>query len=66
MRTASDWLNETVLYGGVPVRRGEMEAHLDRQGVTDPARLVYGRLPAVELEPVEIDESEHPDRGEDQ
>lgn len=64
MTRASDYLNETVLYGGIPVRRADLEAHLDHLGVTGPARLAYGRLPAVDLEPMEIAETQTPERGE--
>lgn len=64
MTLASDYLNETVLYGGIPVRRAELEAHLDRLGVTGPARLVYGRLPPVDLEPVGIRETPHTEEEE--
>ena len=63
MRTASKWLNETVLYGGVPIRRAHVEAHLNRLGVTGPARLAYARLPAVNREPVEIGEILSPEIG---
>lgn len=47
------WLGETVLYGGIPVRRACVERHLDHLGVHGPARLVYDRLEAVDAEPVE-------------
>ncbi len=65
MSTASDWLNETVLYGGTPVRRADMEGHLGRLEVTGPAQLVYARLPAVDLEPRRLDEVDHTENGED-
>lgn len=43
-------LNETVLYGGLLVRRGDMYLDLQKQGVTGPAWMRYGDLPALECE----------------
>lgn len=51
--TATAYLNQTVLYGGLPVRRIDMERHLDDMGVTGPARLAYERSEVVDVEPVE-------------
>lgn len=64
MTSAAEYLSETVLYGGVPVGRAEMEAHLDQLGVTGPARLVYGCLPAVDREPGSLGETRSPLEGD--
>lgn len=50
----ADWLAEVVVYGGLRVRRLDMELHLNHVGVTGPARLRYSFLPAVAGEPEEV------------
>ena len=45
--TASDFLNEIVDFGGILVRRVDVERHLDSIGVTGPARLRFSNLPAI-------------------
>lgn len=52
--TTNKHLSETVLYGGVPVLRGHMEQALDALEVFGPARLAYGRLPAIDSPPSEV------------
>lgn len=47
----NDYLSQVVLYGGIPVRRVDVEQHLDHIGVEGPARLVYGQLEPVDREP---------------
>lgn len=54
-------LNETVRYGGLLVRRGDMFLDLEAQKVTGPAMLRYGDLPAV---PEEIEFRFNPATGE--
>lgn len=41
------YLTEVVCYGGLRMYRHDVERHLDDCGVTGPARLTYGRLPAL-------------------
>jgi hypothetical protein len=50
---AQAWLGKVVVYGGIPVRRVDMERHLDELGVTGPARLRYASLPETTERPEE-------------
>lgn len=51
--TVGDFLNEVVLYGGIPVRRIDVYRHLESVGVDPqgPAIMAYSRLPVVDVEP---------------
>lgn len=51
--TASDYLNQTVLYGGLPVRRYDVERHLESMGATGPARMLWANADSVEMEPAQ-------------
>ena len=53
MNLTSKYLNEVVLYGGIPVRRACMIRHMDYLGITGPARMAAGRMPVVSSEPWE-------------